>query len=159
MARTHGRAPKGERVVGYVPRNGGDRVTLIAALTVEGIQAPMFMKGSMTTVAFEGYVEHFLGPKLHPGHIVVMDNLSAHRSARAQQLIEEKGAHLWRLPPYSPDLHPIEWAWSKVKTLLRAAAARGYDALLEAVAKVLPLISSSDALAWMKLDGYSTPIY
>ncbi|HEV3189836.1 MAG TPA: transposase [Polyangiaceae bacterium] len=103
---------------------------------------------------FEAYVEQFLVPALRPGDIVAMDNLSVHKMKRVRELIESAGAKLLFLPPYSPDLSPIEPAWSKAKSLLRKAAARTYDALLEAVVAALRATTTDDARGWFKLCGY-----
>lgn len=154
MTRAYGRSPRGQRTLGAVPKNWGDSITLTAALTLQGICAPLFLHGSMTGDAFEAYVEQFLVPLLRPGQVVVMDNLSAHRRVRIRELIEATGARLVFLAPYSPDFSPIELAWSKVKALLRKAGARTRQALLEAVAAALSAITPTDAAGWFRHDGY-----
>jgi transposase len=121
LAPLYGRAPKGERARDSVPRNRGKNTTLIAALSLEGIAASMIIEGSANAAAFETYVEHVLVPNLQRGQIVVMDNLRAHKGARVQQLLEERGCHLLFLPAYSPDFSPIEETFSKVKAFLRRA--------------------------------------
>ena len=114
----YARAPKGERARGSVPRNRGKNTTLIAALSLEGMGAALILEGSANTTAFELYIEQILAPNLHAGQIVVMDNLQAHKSARVKQAIEAKGCQLLFLPGYSPDLSPIEEAFSKLKTCI-----------------------------------------
>jgi transposase len=154
MARTCARAPRGERALGAVPKNWGDSVTLCAAISLRGIVAPLYLHGSLTGEVFDAYVEQFLVPELRPGDIVVMDNLSVHKLSSVRAQIEAAGAKLLFLPPYSPDFSPIEPAWSKVKALLRKAAARTYDSLLEAVAAALRAVTSSDARGWFGMCGY-----
>ena len=127
MARLRSRAPKGERAYGRVPRNRGKNQTLIAAITLEGAmgqRAALSIEGATDARVFECYVEHFLAPTLTEGQVVVMDKLSAHRTERARELMEARGAELVFLPSYSPDLNPIEEAFSKIKGLLRKAGAR-----------------------------------
>jgi transposase len=154
MARAYGRGPKGDRVLGSVPKNWGDSVTVAACLTSTGVVAPFYRHGSMTSAWMEAYTEQVLCPELRPGDVVVMDNLGAHKSVRVRALIESHGASLVFLPPYSPDLNPIELAWSKMKTLLRSSAARTYDTLLEGVEHALRAISESDAAAFIRACGY-----
>ena len=133
----YARAPKGERARGSVPRNRGKNMTLIAALSLEGMGASMILEGGVNAPAFESYVEQVLAPSLQPGQVVVMDNLSVHKVARVQQLIEERGCHLLFLPAYSPDFSPIEETFSKIKAFLRRAGARTREALQEAIAQAL----------------------
>ena len=151
----YARAPKGERARGSVPRNRGKNTTLIAALSLEGMGAALILEGSANTIAFELYVEQILAPNLHTGQIVVMDNLQAHKSARVKQAIEAKGCQLLFLPGYSPDLSPIEEAFSKLKTLLRRAGARTREALEEAIGHALLAITAQDAQGWFSHCGYS----
>ncbi len=150
----YGRARRGERAYGSVPRNTPPNTTLIAALSVEGMGAAMVLAGAPDTAAFEVYVEHFLVPTLQPGKVVVWDNLSAHKSKRVQQLIASSGCELWPLPAYSPDLSPIEEAFSKVKTGLRRAGARRAEALLEAIADGLNAITAANARGYFTHCGY-----
>jgi transposase len=117
----------------------------------------LVLEGAVTTRAFEAYVEHILAPTLRPGQIVAMDNLRQHRSARTRGLIEARGAEVWFLPPYSPDLNPIEEAFSKVKTLLRSAAARVHEALVAAIWAALAAISPADARGYFTHGGYRRP--
>jgi transposase len=157
MTRRFGRAPRGERVIGAVPQNYGANLTMIAALSLNGIEAVMTIEGATDAEVFQAYTEHVLGPTLHPGDIVVLDNLSAHKLAPIRQAIEGRGAQLIYLPPYSPDLAPIEQACSKIKTYLRAAKARTREALEMAIRQVLPTITAADAHGWFTHCGYTVP--
>lgn len=153
----YARAPKGERARGSVPRNRGKNMTLIAALSLEGMGASMILEGGVNAPAFESYVEQVLAPSLQPGQVVVMDNLSVHKVARVQQLIEERGCHLLFLPAYSPDFSPIEETFSKIKAFLRRAGARTREALQEAIAQALLTVTSQDAHGWFRHCGYLPP--
>ena len=124
LCRRYARAPRGIRAYGRVPRNHGHNVTLLAALTPAGIGPSMTLTGAIDSAAFTAYVQPFLVPSLHPGQVVILDNLSAHKSAAARQAIEAVGCELRFLPAYSPDFNPIELAFAKIKSRLRAAAAR-----------------------------------
>jgi transposase len=124
MTRRFGRAPRGERVIGAVPQNYGANLTMLAALGLHGIEAVMTIEGATDGEVFHAYAEQVLGPTLRPGDIVVLDNLSAHKTTAIREVIQGRGAQLLYLPPYSPDLAPIEQAWSKIKTCLRTAKAR-----------------------------------
>ena len=151
----YGRAPKGQRATDSVPRNRGKNTTLIASLSVEGIEASMIIEGAANAVAFEAYIDHILVPSLVKGQIVVMDNLRVHKSARVRQLIEEQGCQLLFLPAYSPDFSPIEEAFSKVKAFLRRMKARTREALQEALVQALLIVTSQDAHGWFEHCGYS----
>lgn len=140
--------------MGSVPRNWGRNVTLIASMSASGMGQAMTLEGATDTVAFELYVERFLAPSLEPGDTVVMDNLSAHKSERVRQAIEDRGCRLLYLPSYSPDLNPIEQAFSKLKGLLRQAQARTREALEAAIAVAISSITSSDAHGWLRNCGY-----
>lgn len=128
-----------------VPRNRGRNTTLLSSMSVKGMGPSLAVEGATTGAVFEAYVEKVLVPTLRPEHIVVMDNLSAHKGARVRELIEERGAKLMYLPPYSPDLNPIEEAFSKMKRFLRKAEARSREALIEAMGRALDAITSQDA--------------
>jgi transposase len=154
MTRLYGRAPAGQRVVGSVPRNYGPNVTMLGALSVQGLQALMTVDGATDAEVFRTYVKQVLGPTLRPGDIVVMDNLRAHKAVGVQQAMARRGARLLYLPPYSPDLSPIEPCWSKVKTALRKAKARTRAALDTAIAGVMVAVSLADARGWFKHCGY-----
>jgi transposase len=154
LTRLFGRAAPGERVVDASPGHSGPHYTLVAALGWRALEAPWVLKGAMDGTAFAAYVEHVLAPTLRRGDIVVLDNLSAHKGECARQLIEARGARLEYLPPYSPDFNPIELCWSKIKTALRAAKARTFDALVDAVADALCSVTRSDIHAWFAHCGY-----
>jgi transposase len=135
-------APKGRRAYSKVPRNRGPNTTLLASITTEGMGPCVAVVGSITRAAFEAYVEQLLSAALKPGQVVVMDNLSAHKGERVRKVIEDRGCQLLYLPPYSPDLNPIEEAFSKVKRLLRVIGARTKEALVEAIAKALYAVTA-----------------
>jgi transposase len=156
MTRLRARAPRGERAYGKVPRNRGKNTTLIASMTLEeGMGASMLIEGATDKEVFELYVEHFLAPTLTEGQIVVMDRLGAHRRGRVRELIEERGCEVLLLPSYSPDLNPIEEAFSKIKGLLRKAGARTKEALIEAIAEALSAVTARDAEGWFRHCGYN----
>jgi transposase len=157
MTRQFGRAPRGERVIGAVPQNYGANLTMIAALGLHGIEAVMTIDGATDAEVFHAYVEQILGPTLRPGDIVVLDNLSAHKTTAIREVIEGRGAQLLYLPPYSPDLAPIEQAWSKMKTFLRSAKARTREALELAIQQALTTITAADAHGWFRHCGYTVP--
>ena len=157
MTRTHARTLVGERAVDAVPKNWGDNVTVTAALTLDGIVAPMWLHGAMNARAFEAYVEQCLGPELGPGDVVVLDKLTAHKTNRVRELIEATGARLVYLPGYSPDFSPIEHAWSTLKALLRKAGARTLRKLRNALRWALLEITSNDAHGWISHCGFRVP--
>ena len=154
LVRLYARAPRGERAVGRAPRNRGRTRTTISSLRLDGIGPGLLVEGGISTAGFEVYVEHLLAPTLKPGQIVIMDNLRQHRGERTRKLIEARGAELWFLPSYSPDLNPIEEAFSKLKTLLREAAARTHEALVAAIWAGLKAITASDARGYFIHCGY-----
>jgi len=151
MTRMYGRAPLGQRVHDTVPGGHWKMLTVLGAMDHTGILAAMTVEAATDREVFLAYLDHVLCPKLRSGHVVVMDNLSAHKVDGVRQRIEAKGASLLYLPPYSPDLNPIEKAWSKLKTGMRAAGARSVDALHDAIALLLPTITDQDAAAWFRL--------
>jgi transposase len=155
LTRLYGRAAPGQRVVEATPGYSGPHYTTIAALSLRGVCAPFVFKGNTDGPAFETYVEFLLAPKLRRGDIVVMDNLSSHKHDVIRTLIEARGATVEYLPPYSPDLNPIEKCWSKVKAWLRNAKARTFDELIDALADALRAVSKSDAAAWFAHCGYA----
>ena len=155
MTRSHGRGPRGERVVGHAPKNWGDSLTLVAGLSAEAVIAPVVFRGAMTANTFAGYIEQALLPVLRPGDRLVMDNLAAHHDPAVAKLLADAKVVPVFLPPYSPDLNPIELAWAKLKTLVRGAAPRSVDALLDALALALGRIVSSDCIAWVRRCGYA----
>lgn len=152
------RAPKGQRAHGKAPRNWGENVSLICAIDAGGVKPSMSVEGAVDSRAFEIYIEHLLAPKLKRGQIVVMDNLSVHKSKRVEQLIEGAGCKLLFLPPYSPDMNPIEEAFSKVKAALRKAGARTREALVEATGSALDTITPQDIRGFYADCGYWLPV-
>lgn len=159
MTRSYARAPAGMRAVDAVPKGWGDNVTVTAALTLDGIVAPMILYGAMNGRAFEAYVEQCLVPELRPDDVVVLDRLNAHKGDRIRELIEAAGARVAFLPAYSPDFNPIEHAWSKLKSLLRKAKARTVRKLTRALRWALLQITSSDAHGWVSHCGFRVPSY
>ena len=148
------RAPRGQRAYGSAPRTWGKNTTLIAGLTLAGIQAPFILEGAVDTLACETYVEQVLAASLRPGQVVVLDNLSVHKGERVRQVIEAQGCQALYLPAYSPDLTPIEEAFSKLKVWLRRLGARTREALEEAIAEALKQITGQDARGWFWHGGY-----
>ena len=155
MTRRYGRAPQGERVIGAVPQHYGANVTLLAALGSPGGEAVMTIAGATDAEGVRVYVEQVLRPTLRPGEIVIMDTLRAPKAAGVREAMEQTGARRQYLPPYSPDLAPIERCWSKLKTALRTAKARTREALEHAVAQALATITASDARGWSHHCGYA----
>jgi transposase len=155
MTRLRARAPRGERAYGKVPRNRGKNQTLIAAITLEGgMGEALAIEGSTDAELFEAYVEEFLAPRLEAGQVVVLDKLGAHRTERVRELIEARGAELVFLPSYSPDLNPIEEAFSKIKNLVRKAGGRTREALNEAISEAMSAITLEDVAGWFSHCGY-----
>jgi transposase len=158
MTRLRARAPRGKRAYGKVPRNRGKNTTLIASITLEGgMGESMSVEGATDAEAFEAYIEHFLAPSLCEGQVVVLDKLGAHRPQRIRELIEARGADLVFLPSYSPDLNPIEEAFSKIKTLVRREGASLREALVEAIGRALVAVTLEDAAGWFAHAGYHWP--
>ena len=154
MSRRYARAPGGQRARGSVPRNHGTGTTLIAALTTAGLSTAMTLPGALDTLAFLVYVREVLCPTLRPGQVVLLDNLSVHKAAEAERLIEARGCRLLFLPPDSPDFSPIELAFSQLKAFLRSVAVRTQAALDEAVTVALDLVTAADATAYFRHSGY-----
>ena len=157
LAPLHAWAPRGERARCSVPRNRGKNTTLLASMTSEGMGPCVAVVGSTTAAVFEAYVERALAPALCSGQVVVLDNLGAHKGQRVRGLIEGRGCELLYLPPYSPDLNPIEEAFSKVKALLRRARARTREALIEAMGRALDAVSTKDTQGFFEHCGYPIP--
>jgi transposase len=154
MTRLYGRAAPGVRVVDRVPRNCGENISLLAALDVKGVSAPMTVEGAVDAVVFRTYVAQVLGPTLRPGDIVVWDNLAVHQVAGIAEAIAARGARLEPLPPYSPEFNPIEHCWAKLKTALRQAGASTRRRLDAALKRALQTITPADAQAWFAHCGY-----
>jgi transposase len=154
MTRLWGRAVRGERVLEGAPGGHWQILTLLGAMTVDGLVATMTIPSPTDGDVFLAYVEQVLCPALKPGQVVVMDNLSAHKVCHVRDRIEQVGAALLYLPPYSPDFNPIEKAWSKIKQLLRSAKARASEALDEAITQAIAAITPQNATAWFQHCGY-----
>ena len=154
MARSYAWAPRGQRAYAAKPRNRGQALTLIGAMGVDGLVATMTVAGGTDGEVFRSYVDQVLAPQLCPGQVVIMDNLKAHKVAGIREAIEAAHATLCYLPPYSPDLSPIELCWSKVKTALRTRAARTRETLELAWTDALATVTSSDARHWFAHCGY-----
>ncbi len=154
MARRYGRAPRGERCRAPVPQGHWKTTTFVGALRLEGMTAPMVLDGAMHGAAFLAYVEQVLVPTLTPGDIVIMDNLSVHKSTAVRQAIEAAGAELRFLPPYSPDFNPIEMAFSKLKAFLKKTAARTVDDLWKAIAKGIDTFTLVECQNYFAAAGY-----
>lgn len=158
MTRLYGRAMAGQRAVDNTPSGHWHTTTMISSIRLDGSTACMVVDGATTRDIFEAYIEHILLPTLKAGDIVVLDNLSAHKSQKIHDLIESVGAELWYLPAYSPDLNPIEKMWSKVKSILRTLKARTKETLIEAIAKALDMVTAGDAKGWFEACGYMNTI-
>ncbi len=151
MTRLYGRCQGGGRLHEATPQSHWKVLTILGAMSVRGMIATMTIAEPTDSDIFLAYVEHVLCPALQPGDVVVMDNLRAHHADQVRAWIEKQGAELLYLPPYSPDLNPIEKAWSKLKNLLRQAQARTQETLEAAIAALLPQITHDDAKAWFRL--------
>jgi len=154
MIRLRGRSQKGRRLVDKTPHGHWKTSTLVAGLRSDGVVAPVVFDGPINGISFRAYLEQALVPVLRAGDIVVMDNLSSHKVAGVREAIEAAGATVRYLPPYSPDLNPIEMIFAKLKALLRKIAARTKDALNDAVGRVVDMISSDDAAHCIRHAGY-----
>jgi transposase len=154
MTRHYGRAARGERVREATPSGHWYTLTMLAALTWQGLQAPMTIASATDGDVFLAYLEQVLCPSLRPGQIVIMDNLAAHKVSGVREKITATGAQLLYLPPYSPDFNPIEQAWSKIKQYLRSAKARSLEALEIAITQALATITPENASAWFAHCNY-----
>ena len=154
MTRLYGRAMAGQRAVDNTPSSHWCTTTMISSVRLDGSTACMVVDGATNKDIFDSYVEQILLPTIKAGDIVILDNLSAHKSQHARELIESVGAELWYLPAYSPDLNPIEKMWSKIKSILRAFKARTKDTLIHAIAKALENVTASDVKGWFESSGY-----
>jgi transposase len=159
LAPLYGWARKGERAHQKAPRNWGKNITLISSIGKEqGMGASLVVEGSTNGTVFETYLEEVLLPTLKRGQVVVMDNLSSHKGERVRELIEGKGCELIYLPPYSPDYNPIEQAFSKIKSYLRAACARSQKTLMDLIGEALSTISAKDTKGFFEHCGYRTVV-
>jgi transposase len=152
----YARAPRGERAHGTMPKNWGKNVTLISSISLEGMGPSMSIEGSSDTESFGLYMRQILAPSLKPAQIVLMDNLSVHKSKWVRDLVEGRGCQLWLLPSYSPEMNPIEEAISKAKNLIRKAKARTLEALFAVTAGALEAVSEEDARGYFEGCGYGT---
>jgi transposase len=156
MARTHGRAPRGERLRMSVPHGHWKTTTFVGALRIDGMTAPMVLDGPINGQAFQAYVDQVLVPELKPGDVVVMDNLGSHKGAGVREAIEAAGATLLYLPPYSPDFNPIENAFAKLKALLRKAAKRTVEGLWTKIGELLKAFTPQECANYFAAAGYDT---
>ena len=156
MTRRSGRCARGLRLLAPVPHGHRKTTTLVAGLRTTGITAPYVLDGAVNGDIFRAYVEQILAPTLGPGDIVVMDNLPCHKVAGIQEAIESRQARLLYLPPYSPDLNPIEQAFAKLKALLRKVGERTRDGLWNAIGHILKLYSPDECRNLFRNSGYST---
>lgn len=152
--RLYGRVLGGQRLVDTTPHGHWCSTTMLSCIRLDGSSSTMVVEGATDAAVFQAYVEHVLVPALGPADIVVMDNLSPHKSSRVVELLEAAGAEVWYLPPYSPDLNPIEQMWAKIKEFLRKVKARTEQALIGAIAAALRTITPSDAIGWFQHCGY-----
>jgi transposase len=154
MTRLYARCPGGPRIHETTPGSHWKILTILGAMSTRGMIATMTIEEATDTDIFLAYLDHVLCPQLRPGDLVVMDNLSSHKVKGVRERIEAAGAELLYLPPYSPDLNPIEKAWSKLKLLLRSAKARTSEVLDQAITDLLPQITPDNAQAWFRFSGY-----
>jgi transposase len=155
MTRLYGRAKAGQRVIDNAPESHWCTTTMISSVRLDGSTACMVVDGATDKEVFQAYVQHILLPTLKAGDIVVMDNLSSHKNNQVKTMIESAGAQLRFLPPYSPDLNPIEKMWSLIKAILRTLKARTEEALINAIAEALEAVTASDAKGWFESCGYT----
>ena len=157
MTRRYGRGPRGNRLVCRIPYGHWKTSTFVAALRHNRITAPLLLDGPMNGASFRAYVEQILAPTLRRGDIVVMDNVSLHKVAGIREAIEARGAFLFYLPPYSPDLNPIEQLFAKLKAMLRKAAARSLESLWKVVGLCIKLVPGRECAAYLANSGYRQP--
>lgn len=156
MTRTHGRAPRGQRLVAKVPHGRWRTLTFLAALRHDRVAAPCVVDGPINGDIFRAYVEQVLVPALNPGDIVIIDNLGSHKGKAVRSAIRAAGAKLFFLPPYSPDLNPIEQLFAKLKTLLRKAAERTVEATWQRIGDLLKAFSSAECASYFRNAGYAS---
>jgi len=155
MTRLRGRALRGDRVLGHAPHGHWNSTTMIGAMRLDGSTACMTVDGATDREVFEVYVRQILCPMLRPGDVVVMDNLSPHKSPASLSFIAQAGAQVRFLPAYSPDLNPIEQMWSKIKTTLRSLEARTQPSLIAAIGRALEGVTCQDIINWFAHCGYN----
>lgn len=158
MTRLYGRAPRGQRVRESVPRNYGSQTSIISTVSLNGAEATMTVAGAVDTDTFNAYVERVLRPTIRRGDVLVLDNLSAHRASRLEEVAAECGAQVLWLAPYSPDFSPIELMWSKIKTAVRAAKARTVQELNDALVAALRLVTRANCFGWFSHCGYQVTL-
>ena len=156
MTRRYGRAPKGERCVDHAPHGHWHTNTFIAALRLDRVEAPWLLDGPMNGEAFLHYIQEVLGPTLQPGDIVVADNLSSHKVAGVREAVAAHGAQIIFLPPYSPDLNPIENFFAKLKALLRKAAERTVEATWQRIGHLLDAFPPHECANYLRNSGYAS---
>lgn len=155
LIRRYARGRRGARVTDVAPDGRWHTTTFLAGLRVEGLIAPAVFDGPIDTASFTAWVEQQLAPALRPGDVVILDNLSCHRSPAAQRAVEAVGAHLWFLPKYSPDFNPIELCFAKLKAILRAARCRTRDTLWQTIGQCIPRFSAAECHQYFRHCGYS----
>jgi transposase len=155
MVRTHGRAPRGKRLVAHAPYGHWKTTTFVSALRHDRLTAPMVVDGAMNSPLFTEYVRQILAPTLEPGDIVVMDNLSSHKAAGVREAIEQAQARVAYLPPYSPDFNPIEMVYSKLKWLVRSAGKRSVEELWSYLGESLDRFPAAECLRYLRHCGYT----
>ena len=155
MTRLRGRSPRGQRLIAYAPAGHWKTTTLIAALGFSGVHCSTTVDGAINADVFESFVEQVLAPQLRPGDLVILDNLSSHKRERTARLIRAAGAEVRYLPPYSPDLNPIEMVFSKIKQLLRGLACRTREQLWSTMQSVLDQVTAGDAMNCFRHCGYT----
>lgn len=158
MTRLYGRAKKGSRINDYTPDVRFERASVISSVRLDGTQVPFMFQGTLNGELFSAYIKEALSPTLRRGDIVIMDNLSSHKVEGALSPIYEKGAKVMFLPPYSPDLNPIEMSWSKMKSVLRKLKAATYDEMAKSMKTALDSFTKSDIANWFSHDGYNANI-
>jgi transposase len=157
MVRRYGRARRGRRAHGRAPCNTDPQITLIVGLNLGGFVEPMAFEGAMNGAIFEAYIRDRIAPRVQPGDVIVVDGLGAHRALGARAAVEERGAKFWILPPYSPDLSPVEACGSKVKEFIRSAAPRSVPQVYQAMGRAIGRVTERDAKGWFQHAGYIRP--
>ncbi|MFM7111862.1 MAG: IS630 family transposase [Planctomycetota bacterium] len=157
MARSRGYAPRGKRLISRVPHGHWKTTTFVGGLTKSGIVAPMLLDGPINSDSFKAYVEQVLAPEIRTGDLVIMDNLSSHKTAQVRQALREKGIRVKYLPPYSPDLNPIENAFSKFKSMIRTAALRSIPDLWNSIGRLILKFRPAECANYLRHCGYGNP--